>query len=384
MEGGTVVFDVPEDFLVNAVVGQGAYGAVCKAEWDGVDVAIKKVPHYAKSLDTTKKVLREVEILQFFQFCQQVVACHKCFRPRSGEKDMYMVMDYVASDLSTMMKKGVQMNEDIVRFIACQLLLALRAVHFYSVIHRDLSCRNILINENSQIQVCDFGLARFYDPEEALSFGVVTQWYRAPEIIADAKYDTKSDVFSVGVVLGELLARKHLFPGKPNDPADQLHRVFSILGTPNRELYADASQPYFSASENAKRYIEMYIDKKPTKNRVRQLKFEVPHSPDALDVVEALLSFDPRARPTADEALQMKWFDSLREFIDQECAAQDQQFKACPKFEPTNIPNQFSLEEAVRMLEKMVPVYDRSITDEWKAANAAAREEEEEADEEAQ
>lgn len=374
MEGGAVIFDVPEDFQVEAVVGQGAYGAVCKAKWDGVEVAIKKVPHYAKSLDTAKKVLREVEILQFFQFCPQVVACHKCFRPRSGEKDMYMVMDYVASDLSTMMKKKVALNEEVIRFIACQLLLALRAVHFYSVIHRDLSCRNILINQDSHIQVCDFGLARFYDPEEQLSFGVVTQWYRAPEIITDAKYDTKSDIFSVGVVVGELLAGKHLFPGKPNDPADQLHRVFTILGTPNRELFDNPSEPYYSASENAKRYIDMYISKKPTKNRVRMLKFDVPHSPEAVDVVEALLTFDPRVRPSADEALRMKWFDSLRDYINGECAAQDEQFAACPKFEPTNIPQQFSLAEAVRMLEKTVPVYDKSITDEWKAANAAAAE----------
>lgn len=377
MEGGTVVFDVPEEFEVEAVVGQGAYGAVCKAKWDGVDVAIKKVPHYAKSPDTVKKVMREVEILQFFQFCQQVVACHQVFRPRSGEKDIYMVMDYIASDLSNMMKKQVPMDEDVIRFITCQLLLALRAIHYYSIIHRDLSCRNILINENSQIQVCDFGLARFYDPEEQLSFGVVTQWYRAPEIITDAKYDTKSDVFSVGVVLGELLAKKHLFPGKPNDPADQLHRVFSILGTPNRELFEDASQPYYTASDNAKRYIEMYIAKKPTKNKVRQLKFEIPHSPLAVDVVEALLTFDPRARPAADEALKMKWFDPLREFIDQECTAQDQHFKSTPKFDPTTIPNQFSLDDAVKMLEKLVPAYDKSITERWKESNAAAEAEEE-------
>lgn len=364
-----VVFDVPSDFVVEGIVGQGAYGAVCRATWDGIDVAIKKIPQYTKSPETAKKVLREVEILQHFQYCQQVVGCHTIFRPKSGDKDLYAVMDYIPADISSTMKMGVKMDEDVVRYIVCQLLLALRTMHFYGCMHRDLSCRNILIDEESRVSVCDFGLSRFFDPEEQLSFGVVTQWYRAPEIITDAKYSTQSDVFSVGVIMGELLLRRHLFPGKPNDPADQLHRVFQILGTPDLDLFQTPNKPFHSSSANAKRYVEMYAQKKPLKNRIHEQPFAVPHAPEGTDLLAKLLAFNPEERLSANEALQHPWFAPLQDYISQEVASQDEHH-ATTKFSPTVIPPGTKQDEVVKMIESLVPVYNREITEKWRAANA--------------
>ena len=364
-----VVFDVPTDFIVEGIVGQGAYGAVCRATWDGIDVAIKKIPQYTKSLETAKKVLREVEILKHFQHCQQVVGCHTIFRPKSGDKDLYAVMDYIPADISSTMKMGVKMDEDVIRYIVCQLLLALRTMHFYDVMHRDLSCRNILIDEESRVSVCDFGLSRFFDPEEQLSFGVVTQWYRAPEIITDAKYSTQSDVFSVGVIMGELLLRRHLFPGKPNDPADQLHRVFQILGTPDLDLFQTPGKPFHTSSANAKRYVEMYAQKKPLKNRIHEQPFAVPHAPEGTDLLTQLLQFNPEERLSASDALKHPWFAPLNDYISQEVAAQDE-VHGEKRFAPTIIPTGTKQDEVISMIESIVPVYNKDITEKWRAANA--------------
>lgn len=323
MQKDPIIFDVPAPFAVEGIVGQGAYGAVCKASWNGDPCAIKKIPNYCRSPESAKKVLREIEILQHFQFCPQIVCCHLLFRPNSGEKDMYAVMEYVPADLSSTIKNSaILLDEPRVRYITCQLLLGLHALHSKGCIHRDLSTRNILINSESQVFLCDFGLSRHFDPDEKLSFGVVTQWYRAPEILLDAAYDYRSDVWSVGVVLGELLLRSHLFPGRPNEAADQLNHIFRLCGTPNMSIFQQG-QSMENASVNAKKYATMYIERRPSASRLSQLLPKNNVSAEGIDLFTKLLSFDPFQRPTAKEALQHPFFDAVRDFVNDELAAQE-------------------------------------------------------------
>lgn len=351
------MFDVPKPFLVEGIVGQGAYGAVCKASYGDEKRAIKKIPNYGKSLDAAKKVLREVQILQHHQHCQQVIGCHMMFRPTSGDKDVYVVMDYQPSDLSSTIKdKGIELDEDRVRYIVAQLLLGLRALHANGCIHRDLSTRNILINEEAQVFLCDFGLSRFFDPEEQLSFGVVTQWYRAPEIILDAQYDFKADVWSVGVILGELLLRKHVFPGKPNDHADQLNRIFMLCGTPSKTLFNE-KESLSKASDNARRYSFMYIDKRPTASKLERVLDGVPGASEAaVHLFCKLLTFDQKDRPSADEALQHRWFEPLAEFIQQEIAAMDADRTQLPQ-----IPEDKTLSEMIAEIEALVKPFPEAL-----------------------
>ena len=338
----TDVFELPPEYEVIALVGQGAYGAVCKAKRkvmvedspEPVDeeVAIKKIPHFNRTEDNATKVLREMQILSHFQSVQQIVACHHVFTRKEGEsRDLYIVMDYVESDLSNIIKRGVIGNEDVIRFVVCQLLLGLKAMHAHQCIHRDLSTRNILIDGSTcQLFICDFGLARFYDPEEKMSFGVVTQWYRAPEIITDAQYSTKVDIWAVGVIMAELFMQAHLFPGKPNDLADQLKKILLTVGTPNWEWFANEDGAFHSASTNAKRYVESFIRHQSARRPVppaadsgaflEQLRFKIAPSEEAKDLLKQLLNFNPATRLDAATALKHPWFTNspLKDFIDEE------------------------------------------------------------------
>ncbi|GET85523.1 protein kinase, putative [Leishmania tarentolae] len=364
-ESSTLIFDVPDAFQVESIIGQGAYGAVCKAVFCDDQIAVKKIPHYSRGEDTARRVLREIEILQNLQFCEQVVGCRLFFRPKSGEKDLYVAMDYIPADLSSVIKNGaITLDESVVRYITCQLLLALRALHRCNVLHRDVSTRNILIHYNSQVFLCDFGLSRFFDPDEQLSFGVVTQWYRAPEIILDAAYSYASDVWSVGVILGELLLRRHLFPGKSNDSANQLQLIFHLVGTPSKDIF-DADRSFGRASQNAKNYALAYIERRPCPSTVVNLLSTSPvlhHSvvtagpPQAVQLAEQLLQFDPAKRPSADEALRHPWFDPCRAFIDEVVQHQDEE--EIPVFTQTQNMN---VEELVRRIEEVVPVFSEDL-----------------------
>ncbi|RNF07726.1 putative protein kinase [Trypanosoma rangeli] len=359
-----LIFDVPPMFRVESIIGQGSYGAVCKAVYGTDQIAIKKIPNYVKSEETVRRVLREIEILQNLQFCEQVVGCRLLFRPTSREKDLYVVMDCIPSDLSTVVNnKSIALPENIIRYITCQLLLALRAMHRWKVLHRDFSTRNILINYNSQVFVCDFGLSRFFDPDEQLSFGVVTQWYRAPEIILDAEYDAANDLWSVGVIVCELLLRRHLFPGKSNDSADQLNLIFHLVGTPPPSVFNEG-QPFARASINAKNYALSVIEKRPRISMLRELLLRAPilQGKDAetspiIDLAEKLLSFNPRDRPTADEALQHPWFEPCRAFIDDMIGAQEEQHTS-PQFSSNSF---LSMQEMIQKIEEIVPMFSEQL-----------------------
>lgn len=77
---------------------------------------------------------------------------------------------------------------------------------------------------------------------------MVTRWYRAPEVILNAKkYNEKLDVWSIGCILAEILGKQPLLPG--NDYLDQVNKIVNVLGSPTEEQMA------FISNESAKKYI---------------------------------------------------------------------------------------------------------------------------------
>ena len=104
-----------------------------------------------------------------------------------------------------------------------QLLRGLKYVHSAGILHRDLKPSNLLLNENCDLQICDFGLARaqVHDDEEIpvtptaiLTDYITTRWYRAPEVMTSwTDYTTSIDVWAVGCIFAEMLRGKPLFPG---------------------------------------------------------------------------------------------------------------------------------------------------------------------------
>jgi p38 MAP kinase len=110
---------------------------------------------------------------------------------------------------------------------------ALKYIHSAGIIHRDLKPSNILINENCDLKICDFGLAR--DKDTHMTGYVATRYYRAPEVMLNWQtYDVAMDIWSAGCILAEMLTGKPLFPGK--DHIDQFVIIRDLLGSPSDEL----------------------------------------------------------------------------------------------------------------------------------------------------
>ena len=130
---------------------------------------------------------------------------------------------------------------------------------------------------------------------------VATRWYRAPELIMRCnKYDMKVDMFALGTIWAELYMLRPLFPGK--NLFDQMNRVCKVLGTPSQNDWPDG----YKQAEKMKYKFPDFV-KVP-------LSYIIPNAPpEAIELIDKLLSYKPCDRPTAEECLASPYFKNVNE-----------------------------------------------------------------------
>ncbi|KAJ8017134.1 hypothetical protein DPEC_G00014600 [Dallia pectoralis] len=297
------IWDVPEQYAELKAVGSGAYGTVCSA----IDlhtkekVAIKKLYRPFQSLIHAKRAYRELRLLRHIQN-ENVICLLNVFTPDSAlEKfqTFYLVMPFVAKDLGHIMKKR-KLTDRVVTYLFYQLLRGLKYIHSAGIIHRDLKPGNIAVNENCELKILDFGLARHAESE--MTGYVVTRWYRSPEIIFNwMHYSQSVDLWSAGCILAEMITGRVLFPG--NDSIDQLNKILTVTGTPPPNLVQKMQ------SKDARTYVQnLPIQRK------KNFKLVFPTlDAKALDLLEKMLLLDPETRTTAKEALTHPYFSEYHD-----------------------------------------------------------------------
>ena len=133
-----------------------------------------------------------------------------------------MVTPLMDLDLGNIIKIQ-KLTDDQVKFIIYQIMRGLKYIHSAGIIHRDLKPSNLAVNEDCDLKILDFGLARPTDAE--MTGYVATRWYRAPEIMLNwMHYNQTVDIWSVGCIMAELLTGRPLFPG---DDRESSFRLFS-------------------------------------------------------------------------------------------------------------------------------------------------------------
>nr|KAF6462192.1 hypothetical protein HJG59_011250 [Molossus molossus] len=178
-----IAWELPKTYLSPTHVGSGAYGAVCSAidKRSGEKVAIKKLSRPFQSEIFAKRAYRELLLLKHMQH-ENVIGLLDVFTSATSLRsfhDFYLVMPFMQTDLQKIM--GMEFSEDKIQYLVYQMLKGLKYIHSAGVIHRDLKPGNLAVNEDCELKILDFGLARHADAE--MTGYVVTRWYRAPEVI---------------------------------------------------------------------------------------------------------------------------------------------------------------------------------------------------------
>ncbi|KAI7792167.1 mitogen-activated protein kinase 11, partial [Triplophysa rosa] len=238
------VWEVPERYQNLTPVGSGAYGSVCSAYEVRLrqKVAVKKLSRPFQSLIHSRRTYRELRLLKHMKH-ENVIGLLDVFTPAASLEDfheVYLVTNLMGADLNNIVKFQ-RLSDEHVQFLIYQLLRGLKYIHSAGLIHRDLKPSNVAVNEDCELRILDFGLARQTDDE--MTGYVATRWYRAPEIMLNwMHYNQTVDIWSVGCIMGELLKGKVLFPG--NDYIDQLKRIMEVVGTPTAEVLKKISSEH--------------------------------------------------------------------------------------------------------------------------------------------
>lgn len=281
-------------------IGEGTYGVVYKAKdrVTGEIIALKKIRLEAEDEGIPSTAIREISLLKELQHPNIV----RLYDVVHTERKLTLVFEFLDQDLKKYLDvcdSGLDLP--ILKSFLYQLLTGVAYCHHHRVLHRDLKPPNLLINREGQLKLADFGLARAFGiPVRSYTHEVVTLWYRAPDVLMGSRrYSTPVDVWSVGCIFAEMANGRPLIAG--TSEADQLDRIFRLLGTPTIPQYPGIVElPEYSV--DLPRYPS---PKKGMASLVPTL------DPNGVDLLTSMLQYDPARRVTAREALDHPFFFDL-------------------------------------------------------------------------
>ncbi|MGB7070720.1 MAG: protein kinase [Pyrinomonadaceae bacterium] len=240
-------------YKIQEKIGSGGQGTVYKALDTKLNrtVVIKVLPP-----ELTVKSANFKRFEREAQLCSQLDHANICtiydFHEANGV--FYIAMQYVQGKNVRQLVAGRPLELKSVLSIAIQVTDALAFAHSKSIIHRDVKAGNIMVTESGQVKVLDFGLAKLLEDEVAASangldrteitelgipYGTAT--YAAPEQAKGERADHRSDIFSTGVLLYEMLTGIWAFQGKT--VIDVRHKVLYGTPTPIADLRRDPIPP---------------------------------------------------------------------------------------------------------------------------------------------
>ncbi|KAL2123880.1 hypothetical protein VTJ04DRAFT_245 [Mycothermus thermophilus] len=289
-------------------IEEGAYGWVSRAKdiATGKVVALKRLKMDPKDRSGVPVTgLREIQILKDCRHRNIV----KLLEVVVGDDDtnrvdsIFLVLEFLEHDLKSILEDmPTPFLASEVKTLLQQLCSGLSYLHSHHILHRDLKTSNLLLNNLGRLKIADFGMARYVPtpPPPNLTPLVVTLWYRAPELLlGETRYTSAIDLWSVGCIFGELLTRDPLLQGK--NEVDQLALIFALVGTPT-----DESWPGFRRLPNAR---GLRLPPKPPAPAASLIRAKFPLLTTAgAQLLAALLSLNPAARPSAEEVLEHEYF----------------------------------------------------------------------------
>lgn len=269
-------------------IGEGTFGKVFLCSSNNKSYALKSIIEHNTQNGLPLTTVREVKILKSIKHPNiieiiEIAARNFDINNFNRKKcELFLVFPYLKGDLSTLIQKKPLSNDEV-RFILGEIINGLAHLKSKNIMHRDLKTSNILIGEDYAVKIADFGLAKGYVGGGYNTPGVVTLWYRPPEILLRSySYDHSADIWSLGCILGEMLIQKPVFRGK--DEISQLKAIINGCGTIDIERMKHAE------------CLEYYKEHKlPESSRKLEKMFE-GYGNRALDMINLMLVLYPDDR----------------------------------------------------------------------------------------
>jgi serine/threonine protein kinase len=337
------------DLIVGRRIGVGSYGSVWEAALDNNVECVAKVLFPDRDLDPEQYKEKPAPSVHVAASFKREVAVFEALGPHPNiigfmgatADRTCLVLEEATCDLHDLVKIRAQQSRPIrlasLRNIMEGVLEALHFMHSNGVVHRDIKPKNILITSDGTAKLCDFGMAKAGMPElwrAKARTEIQTLWFRAPELLMGAEYYTSAiDIYSAGCVLLHMLCERYQMQGVLKQPcgcsggagvssqcavhnvsinfhADQLKKVFQLLGTPNPEvLESMPCSEWFLDWEEHPCKLQSLVNSTVTDSYC-SLALQSPENTrmETSALLEGLMSIEHHGRCTAAAALALPFF----------------------------------------------------------------------------
>ena len=289
-------------YEVLGIVGEGAYGIVYKCKNRETDkfVAIKKFKETEDEL-VQKTMKRELKMLQQLKH-ENIVEFQESF---TSKGNLFLVFEYCEKNLLEVLEESPDgLSPKLIKSFIYQMCKAIAYMHKNNMIHRDIKPENLLIDENLNLKLCDFGFARKVRLNKSnnnineMTDYVATRWYRSPELLLSGGiYGPDVDYWAVGCIMGELADGNPMFPGE--NETDQINCIIKVLGNlPEDLVNMFYRNPIYEGKEL----------KHVSKVESLERRYMGKLGPTAIDFMKGLLQLDPKKRLNSETVFKHKYF----------------------------------------------------------------------------
>ncbi|XP_028293441.1 serine/threonine-protein kinase ULK3 isoform X1 [Gouania willdenowi] len=269
------------DFILTERLGSGTYATVYKAYSKGNNrevVAVKVVAKKTLNKASTENLLTEIEILKTVRHPHIVQL--KDFQ--WDAENIYLILEWCSGgDLSCFIRSRRILPERVARRFLQQMACALQFLHERNISHLDLKPQNILLS-GSVLKLADFGFAQYMTPWDEQSSLRGSPLYMAPEMVCRRQYDSRVDLWSVGVILYEALFGRAPFASKSYTELEEKIRSNQPIELP----------PRIRVSKDCRDLLLRLLDRNPD-TRITFAEFfthpflDLEHMPSAESIVKA-------------------------------------------------------------------------------------------------